>query len=344
MFWKKENRPGPEDDNNRKAKASNPYVRRALTIALKVVLALILLAYLIANTVFNAGLMNLSYTSFSNEEVSQLPSPAFTLCADEVEYNFNCTMYGNTTKGCGNMIRYVNVSNNSDWNFFFTKCWVFGSTDPMFLEKPTVTPKKWSSHHSPLFVQYGFANASTISKMSLSIWNPFETPSGKSFNSESLTADDILDPYKLTLMESCRERVFSFYWTKHVWMNGSEKWDVSWRAESGIVSNAVGTNTSATGFIHFKPGTFTIPVTRDHPLIPSALPLVTAFFVLAAALWTCCWLPLAGRGKYRPWGLINHGTRYLPIKNIKPAMPTLKPTTDDIMRVYLYDAEKAEIN
>jgi len=334
------------------SRSRSPYCRRMLTVALQVALALALLAYLIVNTVVDVARLGMFYTTVSTELIPSLPVPAFTLCSDEVDYNFQCTLYGSPVgpnsppaTPCGGLIRFVDVSNRSDWNGIMSKCWAFGSTNSMLSTPPPVPQKNWTAFHSPLVIQYSLVNASTLSLMSFGLWNPFNTPSGKSFNTtKRLTADEILDPYVQTPMDACKERVYTFYWNKHVFLNGTERWDVNWRTEFGVSSNALGTNTSAVGVVHLKPGTFLVPVTRDLPLFPSVLPVLTTFFVLLAALYTCCWLPMAGRGKYRPWGWIQSATGYTPHKYIRPAMPTLRPTVDDIMRVYLYDSEKCEIN
>lgn len=337
------------------ARRSSPTVRRALTTALQVVLAFVLLVYLIVNTVVDSSRTSMFYTTFSRELIPSLPVPAFTLCSDEVDYNFQCTLYGtvagnasttaNSSNICGGLIKFVDVSDNAALSGIVTKCYRFGTKDPLMSSSPPVPSKNWTAFHSPLIIQYSLVNASTLTKMSFAVWNPFQTPSGSNFSGPAkLTADDVFDSYQQTLMDACRERVFTFYWSKHVFVNGSEQWNVNWRSEFGVSSNAVGTNVSATGIVHFRPGTFMIPVTRDFALYPSVLPFATTFLVLLAALYTCCWLPLAGRGKYRPWGWIHTVTRYRPHKYIRPAKPTLQPTVIDILDVYLYESEKCEIN
>lgn len=86
--------------------------------------------------------------------------------------------------------------------------------------------------------------------MQLMIWNSFNLKSSESEPS----SETILDPYLLNEYEACRERVFTFRYKRHIFSNGTEKWDMTHRAELGIASNAFGTKTSAIGIIHFKPG------------------------------------------------------------------------------------------
>ncbi|KAG9285870.1 hypothetical protein G9A89_013295 [Geosiphon pyriformis] len=321
-------------------------MRKLLTTLLQIFFIFLLITYLIVNTVLDIARTKLVYTSLSFETASELPPPAFTLCSDDVKYTFNCTIYGNVTKGCSGLITPVDVSKDENYNGWFTQCYVFQTTESLISQEPKTPPKQWTAFQSPFFIRYALNNASTISKMNLMVWNPFLLPSTTSSSSKniSITAAQILSPYQITQMDACRERVFTFYWRKHVFLNGSEKWDVDWRAEFGVASNAFGTNMSAIGVIHFKPGTFEIPTTREYRILP-VLSIITTFLVLLAALYSTYYAILCGRGKYRIWGLAHEITRYFPQQHLQRSAENKEidiPTADDILKVYLDGLDKAE--
>ncbi|CAG8562784.1 7416_t:CDS:2, partial [Scutellospora calospora] len=262
---------------------------------------------------------NLTYITLSFENVNSLPPPAFSLCTDDVQYNFNCTIYGNTSINCPNLIKFVNVSNDNLYNGWFTRCYVFQTTSPIFLATPEIPPKNWTAFQSAMFIQYSFFNASTISKMQLMVWNPFDLPDSEASATElsSLKTPQILSPYSLTQSDANRERV---------------------------ASNAFGTNNSAIGLIHFKPGSFEVPTTREQPFL-QPVSVFTMFIVLAAVLYSTYYALLGGRGKYRNYGLAHIITRYFPQKYIERKNGRdLKPTADDILKIYLDGLDKIDFD
>ncbi|CAG8634575.1 2155_t:CDS:2 [Gigaspora margarita] len=318
--------------------------RKLITIILQVFFAVILLIYLIANTVVDVTRSKLTYTTLTFENVDKLPPPAFSLCTDGVQYNFNCTIYGNTSINCPKLIKFVNVTGDNLYNGWFTRCYVFQTTTPFFLAKPVIPPKNWTAFQSAMFIQYSFFNASTISKMQFMIWNPFDLPDNEASATElsSLKTPQILNPYSLTQFDANRERAFTFFWKRHVFLNGTTKWLVDFRSEIGVASNAFGTNNSAIGLIHLKPGSFEIPTTREQPFL-QPVSVFTMFIVLAAVLYSTYYALLGGRGKYRNYGLAHMITRYFPQKYIERTNSRdLKPTADDVLKVYLDGINKVE--
>jgi len=292
------------------------------------------------NTVVDVARSKLSYTTLSFEAATQLPPLAFTLCSDNVNYTFQCVMYGNSTN-CPGLIRTVNVSNDDLYNGWFSQCYVFQTQKPLLLQNPPTPPKSWTAFQSPFYLRYHLSNASTISKMNLMLWNPFDLPSDVQ-NISSKSTPQILNPYETTQMDACRERVYTFYWRRHVFLDGTEKWDVDWRSEIGVASNAFGTNQSAIGVIHIKPGSFEVPTTREYTFLP-VLPIVTTFLVLVAALYSTYYAIIGGRGKYRTWGWIHSITRYFPQQHLSPSENTdcIRPTADDVLKAYLDGLDKA---
>lgn len=68
------------------------------------------------------------------------------------------------------------------------------------------------------------------------------------------------------------------------------------------------------------------------------------FLILLAVLYTTYYSCLGGSGRYRTTGLAHMITRYYPQQHIK--LPSnnskdLKPSAEDILKVYLVDVEKA---
>ncbi|CAG8490389.1 6790_t:CDS:2 [Ambispora leptoticha] len=314
-------------------------IRRLLTTILQLFFVLLFLFYLIINTIVDVARSKLVYTTLTFETATGLPPPAFTLCSDDVKYQFQCTLYGNTTNGCPDLVTNVDVSANADYNNWFTNCYVFQTTQPLLKQTPPSPPKQWTAFQSPFYIKYQL-NASTISKMNLMIWNPYDLT-----NNKSLSQLQILNPYEISQFDACKERVYTFNWQKHVFLNGTEKWDVDWRAEVGVASNAFGTNSSAIGVIHFKPGSFEVPTTREYTSFPF-ISILTGFLVLLAALYSTYYAVIGGRGKYRTWGCVHMITRYFPQRHlIPPEDPNqVKPTADDILWAYLDGLDKAEFD
>ncbi|CAG8820170.1 22003_t:CDS:2, partial [Dentiscutata erythropus] len=188
---------------------------------------------------------------------------------------------------------------------------------------------------------YSFFNASTISKMQLMIWNSFD------LSDNELSSKTILNPYRLNQYEPCKERVFTFRYKRHIFLNGTEKWDMNYRSELGIGSNAFGTNKSATGVIHFKPESFQVQTTREHQLFP-LMSVITMFIILLAVLYTTYYSWLGGPSRYRITGLAHMITRYYPQQHIKlPSYNSynsraLKPSAEDILKAYLVDVDKSK--
>ncbi|CAG8520357.1 8530_t:CDS:2 [Paraglomus occultum] len=318
--------------------------RRLLITILQVAWAVLLVAYLIVNTVLEAAITKATYTTTSFEQASALPPLAFSLCSDDVPYSFECGVYGNVTQDCSNLIQQVDVSNNDTFNGWFTRCYVFHTTEALVQSPPPVPPTQWTAFQSPLFVKYSFANASTISKMFLMIWNPFDLPENATSGQLSTsTTPQILDPYRLNAMDACKERVYEFTWNKFVDADGNEKWNVQWVSEFGLSTNAFGTSTSAIGLIHLKPATFQVQTTHERRFYPPFL-VFTNFLVLLAALYTFYYVIVAGRGKYRTWGLLHTLARYYPQQHIPPSEDTeaLKPTAQDVLPIYLDGLGRAE--
>ncbi|PKC15895.1 hypothetical protein RhiirA5_348524 [Rhizophagus irregularis] len=68
------------------------------------------------------------------------------------------------------------------------------------------------------------------------------------------------------------------------------------------------------------------------------------FIVLLAVFYTTYWGLFSGKGKYKTWGLAHIITGYYPQQHILPMENTqsLKPTADDVLRVYLDGLDRAE--
>ncbi|CAG8455694.1 10679_t:CDS:2 [Ambispora gerdemannii] len=316
-------------------------VRRLITTILQMFFVLIFLFYLILNTIIDVARSKLVYTTQTFDTATALPPPAFTLCSDDVKYKFQCTSYGNTTSDCPGFVTNVDVSKDETYNNWFTNCYVFQTTTPLLKQTPPTPPRNWTAFQSPFYIRYQLNNASTISKMNLMIWNPYDLTRTNS-DSNSLSSLQILNPYETSQLDACRERVYSFYWRKHVFLNGTEKWDVDWRAEVGVSSNAFGNNSTAVGVIHFKPGSFEVPTTREYTSLPF-ISILTGFLVLLAALYSTYYAMVGGRGKYRTWGCIHMITRYFPQQHLTPSEDGQeRPTADNILWAYLDGLDKAE--
>jgi len=315
-----------------------------LITVLQIAWGLLLVVYLILNTVIDASLTKVTHSSTSFEEASSLPPLAFSLCSDDINYSFECSIYGNVTQDCPNLIRKVNVANDTRFNGWFTQCYVFHTKEPLLQSTPPNSPKDWTAFQSPFYIRYSMANASTISKMYLMLWNPFDLPDNATGgNLSSATTPQILDPYRLNVMDACKERVYEFYWSKFVDIKGNEKWDVRWVSEFGLSTNAFGTNTSAIGLLHLKPASFQVQTVHERQLYPPFL-VFTNFLVLLAVLYTFYYILVAGRGKYRTWGLLHTITRYYPQQHIPPPENSdiLKPTAEHVLPIYIDGLGRAE--
>jgi hypothetical protein len=317
-------------------------LRRLVSISLQILFAIFLLVYLIVNTVIDVGRSKLIHTTTVNENVGELVPPAFSLCSDD-DIRFDCFSYGETSANCPNLVRMVNVSNDETYNSWFTKCNIFQTTQPMLFSMPKRQPKDWSPDHSPLFIKYLFQNVSdalTPSKVSFMLWNPYDLPpAGINTELSSKTTPQILNPYRLVQMDFTRERVFSFYWRKYIFLNGTETFELDYKLEL----DATSTSTIPSGLVHFKPASFNMEVTREHKCF-SAFSVFTMFIVLLAVLYTTYWGLFSGKGKYKTWGLTHIITGYYPQQHILPMENTqaLKPTADDVLRVYLDGLDRAE--
>ncbi|CAG8540820.1 11272_t:CDS:2 [Acaulospora morrowiae] len=184
-----------------------------------------------------------------------------------------------------------------------------------------------------------------MTKIQLMLWNPFDLPSSSSSASElsTKTTPQILDPYRLSQCDAFKERTYTFYYQRHIFLNGTEKWDMDYRAELDGSSHAFG-KTSSTGVVHLKPGSFQVQTTREKSILPGTS-IFTNFIVLAAVLYTTYYALLGGRGKYRITGLAHMITRYFPQQHLERPSNTFRivnPTADDILKVYLSGISKAK--
>jgi hypothetical protein len=316
-------------------------IRKLISINLQILFAILLFVYLIINTVTDVSRSKLIHTTTTYENVGELVPPAFSLCSDD-DIRFDCFIYGETSANCPNLVRRVNVSNDETYNSWFTKCNIFHTTQSILFSTPKRQPKDWTSDHSPLFIKYTFQNAlnsSASSKVSFMLWNPYDLPSSAGINTElsSKTNPQILNPYQLVQMDFTRERVFSFYWRKNIFLNGTEAFELDYKLELDE------STTTSSGFVHFKPASFNMEVTREHKYFP-AFSVFTMFIVLLAALYTTYWGLFSGKGKYKTWGLTHVITGYYPQQHILPMENThaMKPTADDVLRVYLDGLDRAE--
>lgn len=317
-------------------------LRKLISIILQVLFAILLLTYLIVNTIVDVSRSKLVHTTTTTQDVTELVSPAFSLCSNDIDFRFDCHSYGEPSANCPNLVRAVDVSNDETLNSWFTKCNVFQTTQPMFFSTPKRPPKDWSSHHSPLFVKYLFRNVSFApsSKVFFMVWNPFDLPSSENTTLSVETAPQILNPYRLIQMDATRERVFSFHWRKYIFLNGTEKFDLDYKLELDASTNS---SKTPLGLVHFKPTSFNMEVTREYLCFP-AFSVFTMFIILSAVLYTTYWGAFGGKGKYKTWGLAHVITRYYPQQHILPMENTqaLKPTADDVIRVYLGGLDRAE--
>jgi hypothetical protein len=314
--------------------------RKYISAILQVLFAILLLIILISNTVIDVARSDIIHTTTTNENAGELVPPAFSLCSDNIDFRFDCHVYGETLTNCSNLVRKVNVSNDETYNSWFTKCNIFQTTQPMLFSTPKSQPKNWIPNHSPLFIEYLFQNTSALiqSKIAFMLWNPYDLPpSSVETELSTRTTPQILNPYRLIQMDATRERVFSFYWRKHIFLNGTEKFDLDYKLELDE------STTTSSGLVHFKPASFSMEITREHRCFP-AFSVFMMFIVLLAVLYTTYWGLFSGKGKYKTWGLSHMITGYYPQQHILPMENThaLKPTADDVLRVYLSGLDRAE--
>ncbi|CAI2176128.1 1194_t:CDS:1 [Funneliformis geosporum] len=274
------------------------------------------------------------------ENVEELVPPAFSLCSDDIDFRYDCNTYGENLANCQNLVRTVNVSNDDTYNSWFTKCDVFQTTQPMLFSSQKIQPKDWSSHHSPLFIQYLFRNVSSSSpssKVFFMLWNPYDLPNDAVLSTE--TTPQILNPYRIINMDAMRERVYSFYWRKHIFLNGTEKFNLDYKLELDASTNL---STLPIGLVHFKPASFNMTTTREYFCFPT-FSAFTMFMVLLA-VFNIYWGLFSGKGKYKTWGFAHVITSYYPQQHILPMenIHALKPTADDVLRVYLHGLDRAE--
>lgn len=317
-------------------------LRKLISIVLKIIFAILLLVILIFNIVIDVNRSKLIHTTTTNENVKELVPPAFSLCSNNINFKFDCNVYGETLANCANLVRIANVSNDETYNSWFTGCNVFQTTQPMLFSTPKRQPKDWAPNNSPLFVKYSLQNVSTANslKVAFMLWNPYDLPSSAGLDTElsTKTTPQILNPYRLVQMDAMRERVFSFYWRKHIFLNNTQKFYLDYKLELDE-----STSTTASGFVHFKPASFNMEVTREHRCFP-AFSVFIMFIVLLAVFYTTYWGLFSGKGKYKTWGLAHIITGYYPQQHILPMENTqsLKPTADDVLRVYLDGLDRAE--
>jgi hypothetical protein len=322
-------------------------LRKLITIILQVLFAILLLIFLIVNTIVDVYRSKLIHTMTTMENVQELVPPAFSLCSDDIDFRFDCHNYGETSANCPNLVKAVNVSNDETFGSWFTSCNVFQTTQPMLFSTPKNPPKDWSSHHSPLFIKYLFRNASSStrsSKIFFMLWNPYDLPPSDNATLSIETTPQILNPYRLTQMDATRERVFSFRWRKYIFLNGTEKFDLDHQLELDSSTNS---SKTPLGLVHFKPASFNMEITREHLCFPT-FSVFTMFMVLLAVLIIYSGL-FNGKGKYKTWGFAHMIAGYYPQQHILPMEnnhhdnnKASKPTADDVLRVYLDGLDRAE--
>ncbi|RIA91795.1 hypothetical protein C1645_736831 [Glomus cerebriforme] len=319
-------------------------LRKLISIVLQILFAILLLVILIVNTVIDVARSKRILTTTTNENVGELVPPAFSICGNNIDFSFDCNTYGETSANCTNLMRIAKVSDDETYNSWFTQCNVFQTTQPMLFSTPKRQPKDWTNN-SPLFIKYSIQNASTLtsSKIGFMLWNPYDLPPSAAINTElsTKTTPQILNPYRLVQMDVAREKVFSFSWKKHIFLNGTEKFDLDYKLE--LDESTTNTSTIPSGLIHFKPTSFNMEITREYKCLPT-FSVFIMFIVLLAVFYTTYWGLFSGKGKYKPWGLSHVITGYYPQQHILPMenIQALKPTADDVLRVYLDGLDRAE--
>ncbi|CAG8516540.1 7809_t:CDS:1 [Funneliformis mosseae] len=279
------------------------------------------------------------HTTTTIENVEELVPPAFSLCSNDIDFIFDCNAYGEDLANCKNLVRKVDVSNDATYNSWFTKCDVFQTTKPMLFSSSKRQPKDWSSHHSPFFIKYLFRNESSSpsSKISFMLWNPYDLLNDAVLSTEA--TPQILNPYRIINMDAMRERVYSFYWRKYIFLNGTEKFNLDFQLE---LDASTITSTPPIGLVHFKPASFSMEIIREHSCFPTFS--VFTMLIVLLAVFNIYWGLFSGKGKYKTWGLAHVFTSYYPQQHILPMEDTqaLKPTADDVLRVYLHGLDRAE--
>jgi len=272
---------------------------------------------------------------------TSLVPPALTLCVGAEQYSVNVTVYGEYPDQKSFLTSFTNdlLDQYSSLGSILSECWIIRApNNESIIQDP---PPK--ANTPDLVITYTrVINNVTSSPIWLNIFDPLETSTLFTFN-------------RFLELDADQNRAVSFTRTVRVDLNGKETNDVLYN----IVTEYRDPTWTVPGFnatskITIRAASFVI--TKVSDVATNWWTIFRDCFTLLGVLYSA-YLPIVGRGRYRPWGILHSIAHYYPVEHIKQKGETglgtkeeaglvtkeeVAPTIDERLDIYLDRFRKAK--
>ncbi|CAG8449912.1 2843_t:CDS:2 [Cetraspora pellucida] len=284
---------------------------RALFIKLIQGLAILAILAVFSNNLYSLiKRVNVVTQSFSVETKTALVPPALTFCITrQVAYRFTLELYGVVKATGDSPADYLSTYNNETVELkgltnTVYKCWIIKAPDNSeVIKNPSPNPQAddMRFNYTRIFDTPGrFQPADPIV---LNVFDPLRQNSNFEVN-------------KFLLLDTDVNRAISFSRVESRSRNQTVTSDIKYNIIDVFRDNlTMTTPNNATSSVRIRPDSFDIAITTD---VVNIGPWdVIIFSVTLLGVLSGFYFALVGRGRYRPWGLINYILRYFPVEHMK---------------------------
>ncbi|CAG8648141.1 14535_t:CDS:2 [Acaulospora morrowiae] len=278
--------------------------------------------------------LNIITQSLEVVKKASLVPPAVTLClARDVTYTFKIAIYGNVVTQGEYLVSYPSTAPElANLAGVVTKCWILAAPN----KQAVITDPPPVPNIPDMVLNYTrfFDGTNITSPLFINIFDPLQEDTNFKFS-------------RFVRLDPDVNRAISFSRTEHYGLDQKITSNVATTMVDEFRDSSQTTASNATSTFTIRPESFNVFRTTE---VQSTTwwTIIIHSVTFIGILFGSVYVPLVGRGKYRPWGFLHMALGYYPIEHISPSdeekqhMSTneMDPSLFERLKVYL---EKIDI-